>query len=344
MSSLNAITLKLQAEGGPRRIAASEVRAELVRGAGDAVGTRAMLVLDATGTVVASVGVPETQEGLSVRQRPAMAYHLAHPTDLGIQVAHAHYSELTGGWVLPLSRIVPSRDGKMLGVVLVGIDLSYMRNLYEQMGNLRDANFLIVGRGTGGIVFRQPFIDGSIGFLPVGNPPIFEGAGTYEATSQLDGITRIISYRQLRDVDAVMLVGYPREEVLAGWRNFARERVTWTVTSLSLFALICCAGWLGYRRYGRQLRALEQGFKIREGELRQEADNKTSRSPYLKACRRRSASCAVFWRPTPRRRPRCARRCARTSSCPPSRWRDWLRTFGLWRLPVIQPSSGRTLT
>lgn len=273
ISSLNAITLKLQAEGGPRGQPASELDAELRRVAGDAVGTRAMLVLDATGTVVATVGVPATQEGLSVRQRPAIAYHLAHPTDLGIHVAHAHYSDLTGGWVLPISRIIASRDGKMLGAVLVGIDLSYMHSLYEQMGNLRDANFLIVGRGSGGIIFRQPFIDGSIGFLPVGDPPIFQGAGTYEVKSQLDGITRIVSYRQLRDVDAVMLVGYPRDQVLAPWRTFARERMIWTASSLSLFSLICYAAWFGYRRYGRQLRALEQGFKTRESELRREADN-----------------------------------------------------------------------
>ncbi|VTU18805.1 Phytochrome-like protein cph1 [Variovorax sp. PBL-H6] len=267
ISSLNAVCISMEAHGGPRGLAASEVRAELQRAAGDSVGTQAMFVVDATGTVVASVGMTKTQEGQSVRSRPVVAYHLSHPTDLGFHIDHAKYSEMTGGWVLPISRIVASSEGKMLGVVGVAINLSYIRDLYEKLGNLRRASFSILAR-NGEVILRHPFIDGVIGFY---RSPIHED-GSYESTSELDGVTRILSYRELEGIDVVMRVGFPLDQVLAPWRDFARERVTWTASCLSVFAALCYAGWFVYQRYSQQIRAVEEGFERKESELRQEID------------------------------------------------------------------------
>lgn len=272
MSSLNAIDLSMQAHGGPRSIPPAEVGAELQRQSGDEIGTQAMLVVDATGTVVASAGLPETPEGSNVRQRPTFAYHFDHPAELGPRVGKAHLSELTGGWVLPVSRIIASPEGEMLGVVSVAINLSRIRELYEQMGNLREANFAVVTR-DGEVIVRYPFLERAIGFQLAGNtrPPL-EGTGSYEAKSQIDGVTRILGYRQLEDLNAVMLVGFPRDQVLATWADVARERTTWTAASLSLLAVLCYAAWFARRRHARQLRAIEQVFEKRETELRQEVD------------------------------------------------------------------------
>lgn len=267
ISSLNAVSISMEAHGGPRGLAASEVSAELKRAAGDSVGTQAMFVIDSTGTVMASVGMSKTREGQSVRGRPVVAYHLSHPMDLGIHIDHAKYSEMTGGWVLPISRVIASSDGKMLGVVGVAINLSYMRDLYEKLGNLREASFSILSR-NGEVIFRHPFIEGVIG---VHRSPIHED-GSYESTSELDGVTRILSYRKLEGVDVVMRVGFPLDQVVAPWRDFAQERVTWTASCLSLFAALCYAGWFVYQRDSRQLRAVEEGFGRKESELRQEID------------------------------------------------------------------------
>ena len=269
-SSLTAVTQTLQERGGPRQMPIAELRTELQREAGDAVGTQAMFVVDAEGQVVASVGFAQSQEGRSLLDRPTIAYHFAHPTELALRVGRAHFSELTGGWVLPISRIIASPEGKMLGVVAVAINLSHMHELYEQMENLREASFAIIAR-NGEIIFRYPFVERAVGLrLPAGRS-LSERSGTFEVASLLDGITRILSYRQLDELDAVMLVGFPRDQVLAPWRDVARERTIWTASSLSLLALLCGGAWLAWRRQRRQLRRIELEHATRERELREEA-------------------------------------------------------------------------
>jgi signal transduction histidine kinase len=270
ISSLNAVTQSIQERGGPRQLPAAELRTELQRAAGDEVGTQAMFVVDAEGKVVASVGFPQTHEGRSLLDRPTIAYHFRHPTELRIRVGRAHYSELTGGWILPVSRIIASPEGKMLGVVSVAINLSHMRALYEQMENLREASLSIIGRNAE-IIFRYPFVERAVGFRLPGGRSFSERTGTYEAASPIDGITRILSYRQLDDLDAVMLVGFPRDQVLAAWRDVARERVIWTASSLSLLALLCGGAWLAWQRQRRQLRMIRMDHATRERELREEA-------------------------------------------------------------------------
>ena len=271
ISSLNAIAMSIEERGGPREFSAAELRAALRREAGDEVGTQAMFVVDADGKIAASVGLAETLEGRSVLGRPTIAYHFEHPTELGIRVGRAHYSELTGGWILPISRIIASPEGKMLGVASVAINLSHMRELYEQMENLREASFSIVSRG-GEVIFRFPFVERAIGLQLSGVQAYTARTGTYEAVSQIDGITRILSYRQLDDLQAVMLVGFPRDQVLAAWRNVARERTIWTASSLSLLAVLCGAGWLAYQGHRRQLRTIRTAHETRERELREEAE------------------------------------------------------------------------
>ncbi|MDM0066530.1 ATP-binding protein [Variovorax sp. J31P207] len=270
ISSLNAITQSVQERGGPRQLPTAALRAELQREAGDEVGTQAMFVVDADGKVVASVGLPESHEGRSLLDRPTIAYHFQHPTEVALHVGRAHYSELTGGWILPISRIIASPEGKMLGVVSVAINLSHMRELYEQMENLREASLSIIGR-NGEIIFRYPFVERAVGFKLPGGRSFSEGTGTYEAASPIDGITRILSYRQLDDLDAVMLVGFPRDQVLAAWRDVARERMVWTASSLSLLALLCGGAWLAWHRQRRQLRMITMDHATRERELREEA-------------------------------------------------------------------------
>ena len=163
-SSLTAVTQTLQERGGPRQMPIAELRTELQREAGDAVGAQAMFVVDAEGQVVASVGFAQSQEGRSLLDRPTITYHFAHPTELALRVGRAHFSELTGGWVLPISRIIASPEGKMLGVV-GGRDKtstsSHMHELYEQMENLREASFAIIAR-NGEIIFRYPFVERAV--------------------------------------------------------------------------------------------------------------------------------------------------------------------------------------
>ena len=206
ISSLNAVTQSIQERGGPRQLPAAELRTELQRAAGDEVGTQAMFVVDAEGKVVASVGFPQTHEGRSLLDRPTIAYHFPHPTELRIRVGRAHYSELTGGWILPVSRIIASPEGKMLGVVSVG-SASDMRALYEQMENLREASLSIWWRRRDHLSLslrrarrrlqaaRRAFVLRTHRHLRSGEPDRRHHADP--------------RYRQL-DLDAVTPVGFPR--------------------------------------------------------------------------------------------------------------------------------------
>ena len=141
--------------------------------------------------IVLCSSVPQ-RNGVSVADRPY--FHEALQSD---QFVIGGYTKgrITGVDVLPMAKSV-RRDGKLRGVLVMGLKLSWLQARIQERGTLSDRIISIVDR-DGFIIVRAPPLPNVIGtkiaadFMHLLHAP---RPGTLEATSR-DGIQRIIGYQ-----------------------------------------------------------------------------------------------------------------------------------------------------
>jgi signal transduction histidine kinase len=132
-------------------------------------------------------------------------------------------------------------------------------------------------REDGALLARSPPVEGSLADAPLATT-IVEAVkraailGTYEATSPLDGVVRIVAYQKLPGLPVYVTAAVARSNVVAAWRAEFLQRMYFGIpATLALFAL--CLVALAYTRREAaalaQLRAESERRETPEGQLRQ---------------------------------------------------------------------------
>ncbi len=158
--------------------------------------------------------------------------------DAGTFIGAPIEGRLSGEWIIPVSRRVPSRDGSFAGVIVETLRLSTFEDFFR---SLQLGSHGVVGliRLDGVVLARDPpsrFIGRSI----AGNPAFPQmnspaTGGTFQTVSAIDGIDRIFSYRQIPSLRVSAYVGIATADALAQWyRDLGLQGAIWLLCALFL--------------------------------------------------------------------------------------------------------------
>ncbi len=221
-------------------------------------------LIDANGdTLVSSRGWPNAP--FNAGRREYFSY-FSSGERYGIYISELLQNSISGHKTVFFSRRLSADDGRFLGIVLVGVKLSYFQLIHDSLVSLRDLSFLFL-RKDGTVLVRYPDPgNGSIAKLPAESPfygLVAAGGGSYRSPGYYDGEPRLVSVRPLRDYPLVVNVAVSEKAALANWR-----RRTIVIGIGTLLAILCSAFLLkSLSTQFRHLLASEASIKERETSL-----------------------------------------------------------------------------
>ena len=205
-----------------------------------------ILVLDRYGSLLetsdAGAAVAESHA-----DREAFQAHAANATR-GLVISRPFQDGPDGPWSLAFSRRLSDPDGSFAGIVTGTLRLSYMQDAYGRMQLGKDA--LMTLYNTDGILLaREPRADSKLGTVVLNADTIARvnsgTAGpddTFEATSPIDGITRVFGYRRVGTLPLVQFAAISTEDVYAVfWTRAAEIGALLAVLSTGIALLLVVA-------------------------------------------------------------------------------------------------------
>ncbi len=202
-----------------------------------------MVVTDAAGNLRF-----DSRGGAGARpNRAARDYFIHHrdaPSD-DAYVGRPLQGIVSGVDIVTLSRRLSRPDGGFDGVVAGAIRLNYFKQLFEAT-TLGPGSNITLARSDGIVLMRWPYDESFIG-RDTSGAELFRHlrharAGAFETKAVLDGVHRLVVYRQIGELPLVVGIGQSTDVILAPWR---RDTVTVgvIVACLCLLTLIL-AGYL----------------------------------------------------------------------------------------------------
>ena len=133
-------------------------------------------------------------------------------------------SRVTGAPTIFFSKRLNSGGGEFVGIVLIGVELTYFRHIYDSITSLRNQSFLFL-RSDGTVLVRHPDVEDRYGQkMPELSPwyrLVSEGGGYYRSPGYFDGIARLVAVRPLADYPLVVNVAIAESAALAKWQRRA---------------------------------------------------------------------------------------------------------------------------
>ncbi len=163
--------------------------------------------------------------------------HLKNNNDQGIYVTSPVGDRFKGIQTIYFAKRINDTNNEFLGMITIGIQLSYFQHIYESIASLHDLSFLFL-RKDGTVIVRYPDQKDRAGEkMPAASPwhqLVSQGGGNYRSPGYFDGIARQIAVRPLRDYPLVINVAVSETAALSTWRI-----QTITIGIGTLLFLIC---------------------------------------------------------------------------------------------------------
>jgi signal transduction histidine kinase/DNA-binding NarL/FixJ family response regulator len=162
---------------------------------------------------------------------------------------------------IQFTRRMVGADGSFAGVATVSIDPLYLTRFYDSLDLANDDAVALIGT-DGMIRARAPANERTLG-RPLAGTPIMQlfahkPNGSLSATSTIDGVRRIYSYRAVEGYPLLVVVGMSEHHALAGWEYGRRTRVA-MASGVTIVLLIVVVSILLYQvRLHRTREALRQ--------------------------------------------------------------------------------------
>jgi signal transduction histidine kinase/DNA-binding response OmpR family regulator len=206
-------------------------------------------ITDRSGRLVTSSLDPLGTNRVDLSDRDHIRVHLQRDNDI-LFISEPVLGRVSNKWSINISRRVTAPDGSLLGVAVVSVDPTYLARFYDSIDVGRKGVVSLVGTdavvrirvGNGAEVIGKR-LSGSPLFAAFSRSP----AGVVEAPSSVDGVARTFSYRKVKDLPLIVLVGLADEEVYA---TFERNRAMYlgAAAALSLGLLIVIVLIQSYQR------------------------------------------------------------------------------------------------
>jgi len=147
--------------------------------------------------------------------------HFKNNDDKGVFISNSDVDRINGTQVVFFSKRINGANNTFLGMVVVGVRLTYLQQIYKSIASLPDQSFLLLHR-DGTVIVRYPdqVIRSGVK-LPAESPwyrIVLQGGGTLRTPGLLDGEARLMAVRPLRDYPLVVNVGVSETAALATWR------------------------------------------------------------------------------------------------------------------------------
>ncbi len=161
-------------------------------------------------------------------------------TRQGLVIGNPVMGRVTKTWMLPVARAYRGADGKVAGVVVSSISLSYFNELFSalQLGPSSGVNLIL---DSGIIVTRYPYGDADVGKSLAGTANmrriLADRVGSFTGVASLDKVERFYSFRHVGQYPLVVNVAQATDVMLAHWRTNALQ--------LSVFALVLMVSCVG---------------------------------------------------------------------------------------------------
>jgi diguanylate cyclase (GGDEF)-like protein len=136
-------------------------------------------------------------------------------------IAPPYHSVVGDKWFTAAARRLSNPDGSFAGIVSAPLDQSYFTKLYRSI-DLGKGGSISLLHTQGRLLAREPEQKDAVGRSFADIPlfskylPISE-TGTFESTSPIDGIARVVGYKAVPGLPLVVIVTYARSEVLMSW-------------------------------------------------------------------------------------------------------------------------------
>ncbi len=168
----------------------------------------------ATSGDVASIPAGFSQFGFFIANRDS--------TGSGFRIGKPVTGLLSNRVITPQTQRLETKDGAFAGVLLFSMDPDRATAMYRRVDLGNSGSIMIAG--TDGTIFAGYTLPRGLDPSLIGTPvegqlaSRLQGAqwGSYIATSPIDGIERIYSWRRLKDFPLIALVGLGKDEALAG--------------------------------------------------------------------------------------------------------------------------------
>jgi len=163
--------------------------------------------------------------------------HFKNNDDKGIYVGKPVADHITGLETIFFGKRINDSNNAFLGMIVVGVRLSYFQHIYNSITSFPDQLFLLV-RNDGTVIVRYPDRKNRAGEKIASDSPwyrmVLQGGGHFRSPSHFDGLNRLMAVRPLRDYPLVINVGMSEATALASWRNHAI-----TIGIGTLLVIIC---------------------------------------------------------------------------------------------------------
>ncbi len=196
-----------------------------------------LLILSPSGEMIA--GSDNVPQRLNFADRDYFNYHLVHAS-LRPHLGATLRSRINGEWIIPLSRRFNDADGQFGGVVVATIKLSSFLAFYRQFDILQQGALALTYQDA--LLVRRPLVDTDIG-RNLANTLVVQQArvapnGRITTRSPLDGIERIVSYRQLQGFPVIATAALGKAESLVAWNRLATYTCALLLVSVLVFGAL----------------------------------------------------------------------------------------------------------
>ncbi|MGO9950733.1 MAG: PAS domain S-box protein [Dissulfurispiraceae bacterium] len=205
-------------------------------------------IVDNNGDVITftrSYPAPE----INLADRDYFKSHVANP-NLGNYISMPVRNKGNGKWTFYISRRLNSPDGRMIGLVLVGISVDTFSALYEKIGrNLGEGASISLFRRDFVLLTRWPKVDNMIGqsgrsgiaYQVVEVQHKTADAVYTDSPRSIDGasVARIVAPRTVERYPLIVSTSVTEDMFLAGWRN-----TTWAIAVVATGCIFALTGVL----------------------------------------------------------------------------------------------------
>jgi PAS domain S-box-containing protein len=257
--ALELTIVRLQALRDTGRLDEASGRAALAAELEELPFLRSLWVVDADGRI--ALNSNDAGVGTEVQDRSYFDVYRRNPATQFF-IGPLFRSRISGAWMMAVSRPVRNADGSVREVVVAGLDPSYFEQLWHDVDLGADGAVGLYHR-SGQLLMRSPpnhaLIGGDFSRLAVFSEYLQHAPdGSFVRESAIDGVVRLIAYRQLRAYpELVVAVGSGYGALLASWRRFAL--LTGAVWGAAV--LVAVGLTVQLRRHARSREQTEQRFE-----------------------------------------------------------------------------------
>jgi diguanylate cyclase (GGDEF)-like protein len=217
-----------------------------------------LLVLDQTGAIIAD-STSAAPHDLNFADRDYFKIHQQQP-EAGLFVSRPFHSRLRGGDAsMAISRRISGKDGSFRGVVVGTLRLAYFKELFGKL-DLGAQGAVMLMQPNGHVIARMPAGTDDAN-LDLSKSQVVQQfktspSGEFTAISVVDGVSRLIIYRQIGTLPLLLSVATATDEIYASWWQKA--------TFIGSILVVLCAATIALSLLFRQemLRRVEAETRL----------------------------------------------------------------------------------